>query len=213
MKQRKYKYKKIILRISFFVFLFSFISFFERQFVPKLQELSHLHCKSTANQIIDHAAEAVINDLKLSEMTLVLADPSGDGYMANTQMINLFCTRFSEEITEQMLHIPNEKIGIPLGALTNLSFFANKGPQIPFSLKPAGAVNVDYISDIHSVGINQINYKIWLQISLEMKIINPIYQEKVIMERKIMLTDIVFSGKVPDHFFQLESTDEYLLTE
>ena len=64
-----------------------------------------------------------------------------------------------------------------------------------------------------SAGINQINYKIWVDISMEMKIVNPLYQEILSMERKIMLVDIVFSGKVPEHYFQVTPQNEYLLTE
>ena len=48
---------------------------------------------------------------------------------------------------------------------------------------------------------------------MEMKIVNPLYQETLSMERKIMLVDIVFSGKVPEHYFQVTPQNEYLLTE
>ena len=76
-----------------------------------------------------------------------------------------------------------------------------------------GSTKVDYISTFESAGINQINYKIWLNISIELKIVNPLYHETITMERKIMLADIVFIGKVPEHYFQIDNQSEYLLTE
>ena len=108
------------------------------------------------------------------------------------------------ENDEDLVKLPDEKIGIPLGAVMNWGFFANIGPEIPFTLIPMGAVKVDYDSQFLSVGINQINYKIWLNIAMELKIVNPLYQENITLERKIMLADIVFSGKVPEHYFQMQ---------
>ncbi len=214
MKYRKSKKRRFILNFIFIIMFFLIILIFmDYRFVPKLQEISHMYCKSMANQMIDESAESVLSKMNLQQAPLLSTNSNENGYIIHTQTINLFCTRFSEEITERMIHIPEEQIHIPLGAITNFSFLANKGPEIPFSLLPVGTANVDYASDFDAVGINQVNYKIWLEISLEMKIVNPIYQEKLMMDRKIMLVDVVFSGKVPDHFFQIKSTDEYLLTE
>ena len=210
--KRKY-YRFVFLTVLIILFIFLLLLFIDYRFVSKLQEISHMHCKSIANQIIDQAAESVILEMNLFEDPILSTASNEDGYFINTQIINLFCTRFSEEITNRLLYIPQEKIVVPLGAVTNISLLADKGPEVPFSLLPVGAANVNYISDFNSVGINQINYKIWLEISLEIKIINPLYQENTIMKRKVLLADVVFSGKVPDHYFQMKSSDEYLLTE
>ena len=75
------------------------------------------------------------------------------------------------------------------------------------------SVKTDYQTEFVSAGINQINYKIWLNLSMDMKVVNPLYQETITLNRKIMLCDLVFSGKVPEHYFQFSSPDEYLLTE
>lgn len=75
-----------------------------------------------------------------------------------------------------------------------------------------GAVRVDY--ETAFLGRHQqINYKIWLAVHLELRIVNPLYQEDITLERKIMLADLVFSGKVPAHYFQISRPNEYLLTE
>ena len=76
-----------------------------------------------------------------------------------------------------------------------------------------GAVRVDYETAFSSVGINQINYNIWLAVHLELRIVNPLYREDITLERKIMLADLVFSGRVPAHYFQISRPNEYLLTE
>lgn len=168
-----------------------------------------MQCKAFANDIIDTAAMENLQEIDVSALLL----QNGESYTANTALVNQFCALLSADITSSLNELPKEVIYIPLGAATNLSFFANMGPKIPFTLLPMGAVKVDYVTDFNSVGINQINYKIWLDISMEMKIVNPLYQETLTMERKIMLADLVFGGKVPEHYFQMSSPSEYLLTE
>lgn len=184
-------------------------SILEKRFLPPLQEISHMQCKAFANDIIDTAAMENLQEIDVSALLL----QNGESYTANTALVNQFCALLSADITSSLNELPKEVIYIPLGAATNLSFFANMGPKIPFTLLPMGAVKVDYVTDFNSVGINQINYKIWLDISMEMKIVNPLYQETLTMERKIMLADLVFGGKVPEHYFQMSSPSEYLLTE
>ncbi|HBF64872.1 MAG TPA: hypothetical protein DDW34_02835 [Clostridium sp.] len=90
---------------------------------------------------------------------------------------------------------------IPLGAALDSAFFANHGPKIPFTLMPVGAVTSDYETSFTSAGINQINYKIWVNLSFELQIANPLFKEKIVFSKKIMLIDTIISGKVPDYFF------------
>lgn len=211
--KKKRKRKRFLLLFLFLSLLYFFFYFFDQKLLPPLKEISHMQCKTTANQIIDHSASAVLKELDLSN--IIISSPSSDGnsYSINAAVINEFCFRFSQKLTNELAHLSEERIYIPLGAATELHYFANKGPLIPYTLIPMGAAKVDYDSALLTAGINQINYKIWLNVSMEIKIVNPIYHEKISMERKIMLVDIVFSGKVPEHFFQFTPQGEYLLTE
>ena len=159
--------------------------------------------------VINHAITEHLPKLKSEELLL----HNNATYTANTELINRFCTDVSIHITEELQKYPQEMIHIPLGAATGISLLANKGPSIPFTLQPMSSVKTDYQTEFVSAGINQINYKIWLNLSLDMKVVNPLYQEMITLSRKIMLCDLIFSGKVPEHYSQFSSLDEYLLTE
>lgn len=172
-----------------------------------------MQCKALTNRIIDDATADILEDTDFSADSLLLRDADGESYTANTALVNRFCTLLSQEVTRSLQELPKEVIRIPLGAATKWSFFANMGPHIPFTLLPMGAAKTDYETSFSSVGINQINYKIWLDLSMEIKIVNPLYQETLLLERKIMLADLIFGGKVPEHYFQMSHPNEYLLTE
>jgi len=206
-KHRKIRvFFHIVLILGFVAAVFTFL---ELRFIPPLKEISHMKCKSVANTIINEATLKNIKELDASS----LLKESEDHYTANTVLVNNFCAQLSADITEAFLKLPSEIIGIPVGAVTKSSFLSNAGPEIPFTLMPMGAAKVDYETAFSAAGINQINYKIWLNISIEMKIVNPLYQETLYLSRKIMLADLIFSGKIPDHYFQVSYPAEYLLTE
>ena len=201
--------KHIVHLLITFLLLCSLLTFFDHRFLPLLKEISHLQCKNQINMVINLAITEQLPPLK-SEELLVKND---DTYMANTELINRFCNDISIHITEKLQKYPQETIRVPLGAATGFSLLSNKGPSIPFTLQPMSSVKTDYQTEFISAGINQINYKIWLNLSMDMKVVNPLFQETITLNRKIMLCDLVFSGKVPEHYFQFSSPDEYLLTE
>lgn len=183
--------------------------FIDSRLLPPLKAISHMQCKTLANDLID---EAVFENLTTLDASALLLK-NQDTYTANTMQINTFCAALSADITNGFRNLPEESIKIPIGAATGMNLLANSGPKIPFTLVPMGAVKVDYDTDFSAAGINQINYKIWLMVSMEMKVVNPLYQETLQMERKIMLADLIFGGKVPEHYFQMSAPGEYLLTE
>ena len=127
--------------------------------------------------------------------------------IADTIAINRFCTTLSSEITKELEQLNNEKINVPLGSISGVELFANWGPDIPFSMEPKGAAEVDYETKMESSGINQMHFQIWINISLEIRIVNPLHEESIPMTRKIMLVDTVFGGDVPEEYFQWETAD------
>lgn len=223
MKKKHGKSKKnlfpILCAVLLFILLLLLALRTERRLIPPLKEISHIQCKAFANQIIDAAVEDTLADMALSQADL-LQEVGEEGYTANTVLVNRFCSSLSSRITQDLIALPREVIQIPLGAASGISFLANSGPNVPFTLLPMGAVEADYETAFQSVGINQINYKIWVRLTIQMKIVNPLYQETLQMERKMMLADLILSGKVPSHYFQMNpnslkssSANEYLLTE
>lgn len=215
--QRKKNSMPFLPLLFLCVFLLALFSLWqlEKKFMPPLREMSHMQSKAIANDIIDRAAENALQEMQLSAENLLIRSDSGGvpSYAADTAQINRFCALLSRSASQSLAALPREAIRIPLGAATNIAHLANTGPEITFTLLPQGAVNVDYETSFESVGINQINYKIWITISVDIKIVNPLYQETLSMQRKFMLVDLVFGGKVPEYYFQMGQRDEYVLTE
>lgn len=209
MKRKSQKGMYILLFFTIFILTVFLLSLIEAKFLPPLQEISHMQCKAITNNIINDAAAENIRSLDHA----ALLQKNGESYTTNTALVNQLCIQLSRDITNNLQKLSTEKIRIPFGAASDSSFLANKGPLVPFTMTPMGTVKVDYESSFTSVGINQLNYKIWIDISVDVKIVNPLNHETLQMHRKIMLADLIFGGKVPAHYVQFSPSDEYVLTE
>ena len=203
-KRRKFPFPfKLLL---FFLFLSSFFFFILIQYDTKIFqaviEISHIQSKAAANIIIDNAVEDTIKELNITSSDFFI-EKQQDNVSVNTLLINTFCSSVSTGITEGLSAISEEKILIPMGIITGIDMFANTGPNIPFSLRPMGAATVDYETSFSSAGINQINFKIWIDVSMGIKIVSPLWQQTMTVTRKIMLVDTVISGTVPERYMTL----------
>ena len=214
MKKRTLKkiYSFCLFIIASSVTIFSF-TYIDNRFMPVLKEISYIHCKAYANKIINSALNEIHLNKDLNIADFLFYDTYEGRYTANTMLINQFCTTLSENIATSLSEFPNKKIFIPFGMIFESPFLADKGPDISFTIYPAGNVTTNYESEFIAAGINQVNYKIWLDISIELKIVYPLYDENLKLNRKVLLADVIFNGKVPQQYFQMQSPDEYLLTE
>lgn len=188
---------------------FSFgLRFFDLRLTEIAEEMSKLESKTAANRVIDTALERTLTELSMEAEDFYFANKNNPGGIsADTIAINRFCTTLSSEITQELELLNNEKINVPLGSISGVELFANLGPDIPFSMQPKGAAQVDYETKMESSGINQMHFQIWINISLEIRIVNPLHEESIPMTRKIMLVDTVFGGDVPEEYFQWETAD------
>lgn len=193
--------KLIFILLLIFLPIGIFILQLNEKITASITELSHMQSKITANHLIDHAVEETIKKLNINSSDFFISQADSPATIsANTILINEFCTAVSSTLTDDLNQLADEEIGVPLGMVSGIELFSNHGPDIRYSLRPAGAASVDYDTSFTSVGINQINFKIWINVAIDIRIVFPLHQETIALSRKIMVVDAVLSGTVPDHY-------------
>ncbi len=164
-------------------------------------EAARMDMKNMANIMIDNSVDESIQAMGISSSDFFLQDAKNPGTItANTLLINQFCSYISNQMNQEIGKIGRKDIPISIGTLTGIDFFSARGPHFYFSVYPMGVADVDYDTSFSSVGINQVNFKIWLDVSMQMKIVNPLQQKTIDLSRKIMLVDTVLSGTVPENY-------------
>lgn len=207
---KKIKYKKfhqlnlviIFLFICFTIIVFIII-YFNNKMLPQALTISHIQVKNTANEIIDFSLLNLSEVLNITANDFLLLNRNDINLLsANTLLINDVCRYISQRMNEKINIISEDEIYVPLGALMDIAFLSNFGPLISFIIRPMGDVYVDYKTEFISVGVNQTNFKIWLDINLTLQIVNPIEGEKITVSRKVMLVDSIIKGDVPNSFLE-----------
>ena len=95
-------------------------------------------------------------------------------------------------------------VKIPIGYITNNSFFYKMGPEITVKMKQVGAITTHYESVFESAGINQTRHKIYLIVEAKMRVIVPMKSKDVDVICEVPVTDTIIVGKVPSTAINLD---------
>lgn len=209
LRLKKYFYMLLFLTILS-ISIYSFIKFDNKLKIIVLAN-SDIMAKTLATEAIDTSINNVIDKDKIKSEDFIIKNFDNDGNIstisANTVLINEICSNTAVKISEYLGAIGIKKIDVYLGTLTDISSFANKGNIISVDVLPSGTAEVDYDTNFYSVGINQINFQVWLNVSVIINIITPMENRKVSVNRKLTLVDTVIRGYVPPNYINTTPND------
>ncbi len=208
-KKRKFKRKKLF-KIPFFsltilcIFIwliYLFILQFENEVLPTAIKVSQKYATNIISQEINKSVERTITSLRLHTNDFfnknVNKDTNKTYLDVDTILINNVCAKVSDELSKNLKNINDTKIDLPIGVFSGISAFSEFGPPFTVSLSSIGDAIVDYETNFQSVGINQINFQVYLNINCSISIINPMYKKDIDVSRKLMLVNTIFDGEVP----------------
>lgn len=218
-KQTSYNIISFFFIIVIFGLAYGSLRWLDARLTYIATEISALECKTTANRAIDAALMDTLAELSISANDFYISDAQNmENITVNTIYLNAFCSAFSQNIDTELAAFTTDTIQIPAGSITGVELLAHFGPDISFAMQPKGTAAVDYDTTIENAGINQVHFQIWLNVDLEIRIINPLHAQSVPMTRKIMLVDTILQGNVPEQYFQFQTdglaidrTDKMLL--
>ena len=103
--------------------------------------------------------------------------------------------------SEELLHYYyDEKGNITACGVDTLEI--SRWPDIPFKVRLIGNADIDYDRAFESVGINQVNQRVWLNLNFVIQVSAPLMNEVLSSSRKFVLVDRTFSGDVPIVFME-----------
>ena len=173
--------------------------------MPLVNAIATLEARNRINKIILETINDTVvhSDVVSSDFYTKVEDVDGmiTSLSLNTVLVNALCAELADNISDEFMAPDSQAIAIPMGTLTGIDLFANIGPSYNVRVLPHGSAEVYYESRFESAGINQINFQVWLDVSVNMRIINPLLSGDIIVERRVPIVNTVFSGKVPENFF------------
>lgn len=203
-RKTKLKLFFIIFLLLFIVCLFYLLIQFKKEVLPSAIVISEKYVSTKVNNEINNAVTKVIEELNLTSADFFENSFNNKQQMnflnVNALVINNVCSRVAVLISENLNNININKIQLPIGMFSGIEMFSSCGPKFNVSILPVGDALVDYETSFQSVGINQINFQIWLNIETEVKLVNPFYEKNLNLKRKLMLVNTIFNGDVPSAY-------------
>ncbi|SHM12153.1 sporulation protein YunB [Caldanaerovirga acetigignens] len=185
----------LIVMLNFIIF-----AFIERQIAPTLLALAEARARIIATEAINKAVkERITKNIKYTDLIAIHKDINGQVTLIqiNTIEINRIETETSLEVVKTLKEISMEKIKIPLGLITGSKILSNMGPTISVSLYPVGTAYVDTSEAFEEAGINQTRHKILLDITAQVRIVQPLLSSKVEIKTSVPIAETIIIGSVP----------------
>lgn len=207
MRSIKKEIKRTIKRAEV-IFLAAAIVYFlasaEKRMMSVICAVCSIEARNLANDAIDNAVNRAMLELNALSSDYYEVDDDNMTIYADTMLINELCSAVSENINDETDALSKIKIEVPWGVSLGIDIFSNMGPKAVFSLRQMGESRVDYETSFVSVGINQTNFKVWLDVATEIQMVNPLRSQTLETNRKVMIIDSVIKGSVPDKYFEIK---------
>lgn len=211
---KKYSLRKKLRRLrKYIVLLFVFgaalLMICELCFMPIFRHVAALKARTTATEIINSAVSERMRDEKVSYRDIVSFEKDNDGQIcalfADITKMNELKANLSSDIYKKLDSARKEPMSIALGSLVQSSLFNGKGPALPFTFAPVGAVTTDFASSFSSAGINQTNHKIMLEIKVDISVLTPMKSVTENVVTSVCVAETVIVGAVPDAFTNVQN--------
>lgn len=95
-------------------------------------------------------------------------------------------------------------IAIPLGNLLGINLLSGKGPDINVDIVMLTSSKTDFKSVVQSTGINQSEYQLMLEVTIDIDVLVPWGTESATTVTEVIIADTVIIGKVPETYFNME---------
>lgn len=177
---------------------------------PSLEAWASSRAVNVATKAISTAVrDHLLADLNADALFEAMTDAAGDVVLIdyNMALLNRLRADAAHHIQRQLEDLTHEQLPMPLGLLTGLDFLAAYGPRLPVRIVPIGAVTAIPRSDFTAAGINFVNHRLYIHVTVTMRVVAPYFDMTVPVEQEIVLTNQIVPGKVPHVFVGIEGLD------
>ena len=193
--------KKLRFILAAAVFTVLLCVMYSRFILPPALEVSKNRTVTYVNERMDEAVNRAADELGHDAGAFCTVTHDGSGQIssiaADSMAVNRFCA-LSAKYLSQALNSSENTVYVKLGTLTGLPLLADIGPRVRVKIRCTGGAEADYDTEVKSVGINQVSFRLFINMQAGAEAYSPLVCSSTVIKRKIMLADTVYAGKVPD---------------
>jgi len=199
----------------FIIMLISIITFYNlyKTITPIFEGLCIEKAREIGTYIMNDASNKVLDNIDYNNIVTIEKDGENRVLKTDVVIINKIASDIALEAERQFKELENEKIKIPIGALTGNKYLAGSGPNIDIQVIPTGNILTEIKNEFESKGINQTVYRIYLELTCKVSIISQYKTIEDEVVNQVLLVETVIVGEVPESYYNLEGMKQEDVTE
>ena len=204
------KRAKIGLSLIFVILGIGMLTFeINRRIEPNINAIGRLNAEGVVNALIN---ETVVEEFSVDENEKLFYIEYGNNgniqmVQIDTVLINQKMNRLALTLQEKYKHLEPEKVRIPIGALFGSTLLSQTESGIEIQVLPMSVSTYDYRTGFESQGINQTKYRLYAEIKSTVRILQPFSQESLTVATKVLISEVVILGDVPENYVHVPKED------
>lgn len=197
--------RKGILPLIVFLLLFAAMALFFRKLSIQIAVSDAVDVVNTA---VNDAVNEIIGEGKYDFDYFIRLSTDSDGNITAISGNMTHINELSTEILNRVMEYAEDgsvTVGIPLGNLFGISLLTGKGPVINVEVQMLTSSKTEFKSLVESAGINQSEYKLMLEISIDVAVLVPWGNQSATSVTEVLIADTVIIGTVPETYLNVEN--------
>ena len=164
----------------------------------ELRDLVAVYGESRCRNLVVICTEEAVLNAKTDEKLLCFTE-AGETSVVQLNGMAVIELQHSVSVTlaKKLENLGEQSYRVRLGTVLDSLFLMDRGPELAFRFVPVGNVHVGVVSDLRSAGINQVLYRAVLDVRVEMTVLLPGGNRRILCEQRIPLEEVLVSGDVP----------------
>ena len=182
---------------------FGVVHTLEAQMRPVLLNIAEVQTHNAITALLEKSIARGLEQQPFSygEIVTIQRNENGDIAALTTDMVrmNRLRNQLLEELLDALGGLEDTTIQIPVGSLVDSELLWGRGPSIEVYSVAMGTVSAEFESEFSSAGVNQTLHKIWLSLSVPVKVLLPGAQLETQVDTRMCVAETVIVGQVPNY--------------
>lgn len=191
---------KLLIICIVFLLIITFV-FVEKRITPTIFAIAEAKTKvMLAEAISKSVKDKIAKNVQYKDLISIHKNLNGQVTLiqVNTIEINRLESETTLEVIKTLEEVTLEYIQFPIGMVTGSKLLAEFGPNIRVALYPVGSVHVNTSETFKQAGINQTRHRVILDITAEIKIVQPLMSSNITVRTDVPITETIIIGEVPE---------------
>ncbi|MBO4929702.1 MAG: sporulation protein YunB [Clostridia bacterium] len=151
-------------------------------------------CRNLVTQLVLDAAAETKTAEKLSSFTTV---ENKSLVTLDSNAVRSYQAAVGKCLSQKLDGLEEQAYPVPIGTVIGGVLLMERGPLIEIRFIPVGSARVSVDSTLQQAGVNQVLYRVVLELSVDMTVVLPGGTRAVSCDQQVVLEEVLLTGQVP----------------